>query len=113
MRQSKLAALLLVSLMFVGCASDLLQTLDEQAPLSNQQQQTKTALLTSYDKWQGTPYRLGGTNARGIDCSAFVQQVFSEFEQNHPNALELPRRGFVPISTKSSTKPCNCMFYLT
>ena len=31
-----------------------------------------------YQQWQGTPYRLGGTDERGLDCSAFVQNLFSE-----------------------------------
>ncbi len=43
-------------------------------------------LLTAYRQWQGTPYRLGGESRRGIDCSAFVQQVYRE-----AFALELPR----------------------
>ncbi|RDB44094.1 glycoside hydrolase [Halomonas sp. DQ26W] len=44
------------------------------------------ALLAQYERWAGTPYRLGGTSERGIDCSALVQNVFSETFR-----LELPR----------------------
>lgn len=29
------------------------------------------------DEWFGTPYRLGGTTKRGIDCSAFSQYLFA------------------------------------
>ena len=29
------------------------------------------------DDWYGTPYRLGGTTKKGIDCSAFSQFLFS------------------------------------
>lgn len=28
-------------------------------------------------EWQGTPYKLGGTNKQGVDCSAFVQHAYS------------------------------------
>jgi cell wall-associated NlpC family hydrolase len=28
--------------------------------------------------WLGTPYRFGGASTRGIDCSAFIQQLFAE-----------------------------------
>lgn len=31
-----------------------------------------------YSRWRGTPYRLGGTSERGLDCSAFVQNLYSE-----------------------------------
>lgn len=31
-----------------------------------------------YMRWQGTPYRLGGTGDRGLDCSAFVQNLYAE-----------------------------------
>ncbi|MCS7083212.1 MAG: NlpC/P60 family protein [Bacteroidetes bacterium] len=27
-------------------------------------------------QWQGVPYRLGGLHMQGVDCSAFVQNVF-------------------------------------
>lgn len=37
-------------------------------------------------QWAGTPHVLGGTTARGIDCSAFVQNVYSD-----AFAIRLPR----------------------
>ena len=36
------------------------------------------ALLVEYRKWQGTPYRLGGFNLDGVDCSAFVMNVYKD-----------------------------------
>ncbi|OOF65554.1 NlpC/P60 family protein [Rodentibacter sp. Ppn85] len=34
------------------------------------------ALAGVYTEWAGTRYRMGGTNKRGIDCSAFMQTTF-------------------------------------
>ncbi len=34
------------------------------------------SLYESIDEWYGTRYRMGGTTKKGIDCSAFVQNVF-------------------------------------
>lgn len=31
-----------------------------------------------YEKWKGTPYKYGGNSRSGVDCSAFVQAVFLE-----------------------------------
>ncbi len=36
------------------------------------------SLYSFIENWYGTPYRLGGTNKNGIDCSAFVQQLYDE-----------------------------------
>ncbi|WP_199911803.1 C40 family peptidase [Dongshaea marina] len=44
--------------------------------LSHAQQLRLNKLQGSYRHWQGTPYRYGGDSHRGIDCSAFVQQVY-------------------------------------
>lgn len=36
------------------------------------------ALYAYIDDWMGTPHRLGGTDHRGLDCSAFVGMVLRE-----------------------------------
>ncbi len=44
----------------------------------------KTQHLQQYkfiDQWWGTPYRLGGSTTRGVDCSGFVHQYFLEFHK--------------------------------
>ncbi|HRP88905.1 MAG TPA: C40 family peptidase [Edaphocola sp.] len=35
-------------------------------------------LYSFIQDWYGTPYRLGGTSKRAIDCSAFTRQLFSD-----------------------------------
>lgn len=35
-------------------------------------------LKQQYSKWAGTPYHYGGNSPRGIDCSAFMMQVFDD-----------------------------------
>ncbi|MFQ6372821.1 NlpC/P60 family protein [Shewanella sp. YIC-542] len=37
-------------------------------------------------EWQGVPYRLGGMNKKGIDCSAFVSMTYQRL-----TSLMLPR----------------------
>ncbi|MCG3721333.1 C40 family peptidase [Vibrio cincinnatiensis] len=50
----------------------------------------ETSLFSVYQQWQGVPYRLGGTNKAGIDCSAFVQIAFQEaWQQSLPRTTRL------------------------
>lgn len=37
-----------------------------------------TALLKEYQYWAGSPFRLGGSSLKGIDCSSLVQQVYKK-----------------------------------
>lgn len=46
----------------------------------------KATLMAEYESWKGTPYRLGGESAAGIDCSALVQRIFRDGLD-----LDLPR----------------------
>lgn len=46
----------------------------------------REALLAQHKRWAGTPYRIGGTSERGIDCSALVRNVYRDTFD-----LELPR----------------------
>lgn len=34
-------------------------------------------LYRAIDEWYGTPYRWGGSSKSGVDCSAFVQSIYS------------------------------------
>ncbi|AZG71413.1 C40 family peptidase [Shewanella livingstonensis] len=37
---------------------------------------SESNLLSFHDQWKGTPYRLGGLNRNGIDCSGFVYLAY-------------------------------------
>lgn len=51
------------------------------------------ALINEAKSWEGTPYRWGGNDRDGVDCSGFVTQVF-----NNALGIKLPR-----TSSKQST----------
>jgi len=46
----------------------------------------KKDIMDAIMDWLGTPYHFGGSNTRGIDCSAFVQTIFNNSAQ-----ISLPR----------------------
>ncbi|MDX1668419.1 MAG: NlpC/P60 family protein [Limnobacter sp.] len=69
------------------------------------------AVLTHHDEWRGTPYRLGGTDRAGIDCSAYMQQLFADqFAVQLPRTtLEQMRLG-EPVS-RSALKAGDLVFF--
>lgn len=79
-------ALLALFLMLSGCATSN-RTATEPFPAARHPAQEPDAELSSsdveslirsiYADWAGTPHRLGGTTVRGVDCSGFVQRVYS------------------------------------
>lgn len=48
---------------------------------------TISKILADAEKYIGTPYKLGGMTASGMDCSGLVVKVFDE------NNLKMPRRS--------------------
>lgn len=40
---------------------------------------TRVSLMQAYRDWKGTPYLLGGSSQRGVDCSSFVRIVFDDY----------------------------------
>lgn len=58
-------------------------------------------LLSHFNEWEGTPYRLGGQNRNGVDCSAFVQIAYAnKFSLHLPRTTELQRKRGKRIGIK-------------
>ncbi|QYN44139.1 MULTISPECIES: C40 family peptidase [unclassified Gilliamella] len=76
-------ALIFSLFMLFGCSS----TQGQVAIKNNKSDRTMLAKIEShYKKWQGTPYRYGGTTLAGSDCSALVMNFFK-----NKLAKKLPR----------------------
>jgi len=92
MKQQILYSLLTGLLLLSACATtdkpaviDKPTVVDKPAAKDNSYQH-KQLWLSWHKGWVGTPHRLGGTNHRGIDCSAYVQRGYRKLY-----GIELPR----------------------
>jgi len=61
-----------------GLSDTPLMSLVDSPPGEARRLHIRRALLAQHERWAGTPYRLGGSGAGGIDCSALVQNVFRD-----------------------------------
>lgn len=72
-----------------------------------------TQLLSIQQKWQNTPYRLGGVSVKGADCSGFIQTVFKEhFHTQIPRTTVAQMQSGQAIS-KNKLKSGDIMFFKT
>ena len=59
-------------------------------------------LLTSYSKWRGTRYALGGDSKSGIDCSALTRRVYREaFNKELPRVSQQQIKQGTRVSAKN------------
>lgn len=70
--------------------------------MSRSERALRNKLDEAYNNWKGTSYLLGGTNSRGIDCSAFMQVVFKDYLN-----FELPRTTRQQMELGSSVRKRN------
>lgn len=97
-------------IVLIGCASS--GRASRYPQLHNSQVVSKT-LQTQAKIWHGTPYQLGGTSRQGIDCSAFVQQTFSEkFAIQVPRSTKAQTTAGFKIK-RSQLKPGDLLFFKT
>ena len=62
----------------------------------------KEKLLTSYSKWRGTKYALGGDSKSGIDCSALTRRVYREaFNKELPRVSQQQIKQGTRVSAKN------------
>ena len=57
-------------------SSPFSEKLLSQYPAMTEENLFFSLLRNEYVYWKGTPYRFGGANKKGIDCSALVQAVY-------------------------------------
>jgi len=111
-RSGKFWLLTSVMVLMVGCASTPHQSARHSSSYTSQYSKNTSddqqhsaifhKLTHQYNRWKGTPYRMGGLNKRGIDCSGFVYVTFRDaFGINLPRSTEdLARKG-TPVKRQS------------
>jgi len=61
--------------------------------------QANPTLNKFIEDWHGTPYRLGGTNKRGIDCSQFNKRLYKDvYNKDLENIAEKQWKQTIRIS---------------
>jgi len=72
-----------------------------------------SSLLKEYAKWDDTPYKHGGETLRGVDCSAFIQNVYSDaFGIRLPRTTrEQVKKGY--LVRRSSIREGDLIFFKT
>lgn len=72
-----------------------------------------TTLLSAVDEWYGTRYVLGGSTKEGIDCSAFIQAVYTKLFQNAiPRTAKEQYHATRPLS-RTELKEGDLVFFNT
>ncbi|MEZ4701608.1 MAG: NlpC/P60 family protein [Rhodothermales bacterium] len=80
-------------------------------PVSTRMSDREALLRAEAVRWAGTPHRLGGTDGRGIDCSALVQTIYSHsFRTAVPRTTEHQVRIGTPVSP-NALEPGDLVFF--
>ncbi|MCL7944173.1 NlpC/P60 family protein [Marinobacter sp. ATCH36] len=72
---------ILIALSLAGCASNQSMrsaTDSDWEPSSKVDSAKADRLWQVFERYEGTPYRYGGTSASGFDCSGFIATAFDE-----------------------------------
>jgi len=69
-------------------------------------------ILKEFEKWKGTPHKMGGNSKNGIDCSGFVHHIYTKlFNIYVPRTTKLLFNTGVRID-KSQLKPGDLVAFM-
>lgn len=104
-----LTLLTLMALLLAGCSSTPRYG-HTPADLHHPQRQQ---LLDHYSQWAGTPYRYGGQDRSGVDCSGFIQRVYADLNGTQlPRTTEKQARIGSPVK-RHQLQPADLVFFKT
>lgn len=106
---------LLLALLLAGCASRPTHTEAPQYSVANDAAHAGVtqALYDYYNGWQGVPYRYGGVDRSGIDCSSFVRRTMSNLKSvNLPRTTSAQAQAGRPVPPGDLT-PGDLVFFKT
>ena len=90
--------------------SDALDSLKAEFPEFNESS-TKASgnWLEVAESYLGTPYKFGGDDERGIDCSAFIQKVFPDLPRTANEQMKVG--SSVPVDNMSQWQPGDRIYF--
>lgn len=111
------AAVLLIACLATGCASDRAVPKPfpgaPDVPASPEARAPQMLpILTTALTLRGTPYRNGGSDPRGFDCSGFVQYVFAMHGRALPREVRDQYRAGDSVSRRD-VRPGDLVFFET
>lgn len=112
-RYKQLLILCVPALLAISCGTVSSSSDHRSSGISSDFDQVVAQLSAAHEEWEGTPYVLGGSGMNGIDCSAFMQRVFSDFFDE-----DLPRNTREQINEGSGVRrdrirPGDLIFFRT
>ncbi|RJG38611.1 NlpC/P60 family protein [Motilimonas pumila] len=104
----RISGLLFLLFWLQACSSSRSTSVDVEF---NESDPMVEILLDHYDEWQGTPYRLGGTNKKGVDCSAYVQNISRQYFKGHLSRTTLTQSKQGKHVNRSALEPGDLVFF--
>jgi peptidoglycan DL-endopeptidase CwlO len=107
----------LVAALVAGCASGggrprPFPTPGERAPSAAPAAPRAPGVIRTALDLVGTPYRNGGTDPSGFDCSGYIAYVFASEGVTLPRTVEDLYRATVPVD-EASARPGDLVFFTT
>jgi len=111
------AVLVVIFIIFTACSTSTTAHHAKKTQLPKYKPKSKnyitTALYKEYKKWYKTPYRYGGYNKNGIDCSSLIQRVYKDaFNIDIPRTTKQQAKVGYRVS-KNSSKEGDLIFFKT
>jgi len=74
---------------------------------------TSYTLYSYYEQWKNTPYKMGGTTKRGVDCSGFIQALFKNVYHLHIPRTTKEQAYYGRGISKKSLREGDVLFFKT